>query len=331
MDRNIEGNENSFNINTEGTDDAAMANEGLSRRSRIVKELVAEFNHNTYLKSHFIGNKRSVSEFDKPFRYPEHIAVRRIAMANFNMELISWKDSDNPWVILHLHGGGYMNAFKNNYRSMAGLYSEVAKGAAVLTIDYRVAPENPFPAALFDARDAYDWLLANGYDEEHIVLAGDSAGGGLALCLCHYLRDCEKKLPAGIVCMSPWTDLTASGQSYRDKFEEDPVFGNTDDSIIYDNPYIGDEDPENPYISPLFGEYEGFPPILIQVGTSEMLLSDSQQLAAKAKAAGVKVRLSEYEGMFHVFQMCGKLMEESGRAWVEIGRFLAILRGEDEL
>ena len=129
--------------------------------------------------------------------------------------------------------------------------------------------------------------------------------------------------------MSPWTDLTISGESVETNFEKDPLFGKTRDSLLYNKDYLGDNDPTNEYISPLFGNYEGFPPMLIQVGSYEMLLSDSERVADKAKEAGVKVKLSVYEGMFHVFQMAMLLMPESKQAWTEIKRFLNYLDTED--
>ena len=125
--------------------------------------------------------------------------------------------------------------------------------------------------------------------------------------------------------MSPWTDLTQSGASYDFNYERDPLFGNTRDSLIYSKDYIQDEDPTNPYISPLYGNFSGFPPMLIQVGSYEMLLSDSELVAEKAKRAGCKVRLSVYEGMFHIFQMAMLMIPESKHAWQEIGRFLDIM------
>jgi len=214
---------------------------------------------------------------------------------------------------------------RNAYRSFAGLYSELGRGMSVLTVDYRVAPEHPYPAALEDAITGYNWLLQAGWQEHEIVVAGDSAGGGLALALCMYLKNQNRKLPAGLICMSPWTDLTQSGASYDFNYERDPLFGNTRDSLIYSKDYIQDEDPTNPYISPLYGNFSGFPPMLIQVGSYEMLLSDSELVAEKAKRAGCKVRLSVYEGMFHIFQMAMLMIPESKHAWQEIGRFLDIM------
>lgn len=294
----------------------------LSRKSKLVKQLVADFNNNKRLTSKYSTNFYGKSDIDEEFSYPEHLVPERISMENFEMEKLTWVGSDSPWVILHFHGGGYVGAIRKHYKSMAGLYSEVGKGATVLSVDYRVAPEHPFPAALEDAMASYEWLLENGFHEEQIVVAGDSAGGGLAMALCHNLKSMWRKTPAGIIAMSPWTDLTASGESYRDNFEIDPVFGNDRSELIFNNPYIGDANPRDPRISPMFGDFTGFPPMLIQVGTDEMLLSDSETVAAKAKAAGVKVRFTKYPGMFHVFQMAGTILDESKKAWAEVKRFL---------
>lgn len=294
----------------------------LSHRAKLVRTMVSEFNRNSFLKNHFVAEVRGVSEFDKPYRYPDNYKVTRIDLENFPMELIEVKDSQSPWIILQLHGGGYIGAFKNNYRNLAKLYSEAGQGARVLTIDYRVAPQFVYPAALKDAFSAYEWLISEGYSEENIILAGDSAGGGLAMALCHYLKDLGRKLPKAVIAFSPWTDLTASGWSYKENADIDPIFGHSKDDIITKSAYIGDDDAANPYISPLFGDFEGFPDMLIQAGTHEMLLSDSQAVAKKAKEAGVDVIFTEYEGMFHVFQMVGYLIPESKKAWTQVSEFI---------
>lgn len=295
--------------------------EGLSRRGRLVVGLVREFNNNSLIKNHR-ENDRGNSDFDRKPNYPEHLYTERIELKHFPMELLRWKDTESKRVILMLHGGGYIGMYKSYYRTMAGLYSEVSGGAAVLSIDYRVAPDNPFPAALEDACEAYNWLRINGYDTDDIVVAGDSAGGGLALALCLYLKDKKEKLPRGLVLMSPWTDLAMTGASYREHADTDPVFGNGNSGVMENNPYIGENDPKNPLISPLYGELEGLPPMLIQVGSDEMLYDDSASLYEKAKAAGVRVRFSEYENMFHVFQAAATIMPESKKAWAEVGRFM---------
>lgn len=295
--------------------------EELSRRSKLIKYLVAEFNSNKHFQDKFTTESYGKSDMDVEYHYPDHLEAERIHMDNFEMEKLTWKDSTSRWVVLHLHGGGYVGAMRKHYKQMAGLYSEVGGGATVITVDYRVAPEFTFPAALEDALAAYEWILDQGYSNDQIILAGDSAGGGLAMALVHALKASWRKLPAGIVAMSPWTDVTCSGSSYKDNYEIDPVFGNERSELVFENPYVGDADPRDPRISPLFGDFYGFPPMLIQVGTDEMLLSDSISVAEKAKSAGVKVRLSVYNGMFHVFQMAGTIMEESKQAWAEVKRF----------
>ena len=229
-------------------------------------------------------------------------------------------------VILQLHGGGYIGPMKNIYRRFAVRYSKRSYGGDVLTLDYRVAPEYPYPAALEDAVAAYQWLVEEkGYQPEHIVVAGDSAGGGLCLALGLYLKDHGIALPGGFITMSPWTDLTNSGESYVSNYEIDPLFGNSTENMLYNSDYIGGEDPSLPYISPVFGEYEGFPPVLMQVGSYEVLLSDTLTVADKLKDVGVKRRVSVYEGMFHVFQMGLDLIPESRDAWEEVESFLRII------
>lgn len=294
-----------------------------SIRGYFVKELIA---HVT--STHLLGKKIRSGELRKnlvepKWKCPSEYEMREFDLPGCRAEFLRRKKGESGgYVILQLHGGGYVGAMRNAYRSFAVLYSEAGGGMDVLTIDYRVAPEHPYPAALLDALDAYGWLLDRGWGPEQIFLAGDSAGGGLAMGLCMLLKDRRIGLPAGIIAMSPWTDLTASGPSYQENYEKDPLFGNTRDSLIYNKDYVEDNDPRNPYISPLFGEFEDFPPMLIQVGSIEMLLSDSVLVAEKARKAGVKVKLSIYEGMFHIFQMAMKLLPESRQAWKEIGEFL---------
>lgn len=296
-----------------------------SVRGKLTRELIQD------ITSTSSGHKFQNGEYRKEPKEPEwicpiHCQVEHIAMERFSMEYLQPKKLTDERVILQLHGGGYIGPMKNRYRDFAVLYSKALGGGSVLTIDYRVAPEHPFPAALEDAFEAYEWLLEQGYLNRQIFLAGDSAGGGLALALCHYRKDKKKPLPGGLILMSPWTDLTGSGESYETNYHNDPLFGNTEDSMIKNLDYVGNNDPRNPYISPLFGKFDGFPPMLIQVGSYEMLLSDSEQVAKKVKARHGKVRLSIYEGMFHVFQMAGSLLPESKEAWREIVHYLDIMQ-----
>lgn len=299
-----------------------------SIRGKVIRDLIARATDDQMIGKKIKSGelRKNIGTKEPPWKCPDCFLLNVIEMEAFQMELLeSKKNPRQDKIILQLHGGGYIGGMRNAYRMFAGLYNEVSHGMSVLTVDYRVAPENPYPAALLDAYEAYEWLLDQGWFSEQIILAGDSAGGGLAMALCHYLKNQGRQLPCGIIAMSPWTDLTASGESYDTNYERDPLFGRTRDSLIYNRDYVGENDPMSAYISPLFGDFREFPPMLLQVGSYEMLLSDSVDVAAKARAQGVKVRLSIYEGMFHVFQMAAKMLPESKRAWIEIGRFMDVL------
>lgn len=303
-----------------------------SVKGRVIADLLSHLTNDLQ-----IGKKIKSGELRKrlkepPWIVPDCFNMTHIELKNFSMKLLSLKENPSQdHVILQLHGGGYMGAVRNAYYVFAGLYNEVSHGCNVLTPDYRVAPEHPYPAALEDAVASYQWLLDKGYYGEQIIVAGDSAGGGLAMALCMYLKDRHMPMPGGVVAMSPWTDLTASGESYETNYERDPLFGNTKDSLIYVNDYAGDHDKMDCYISPLFGDFRGFPPMLIQVGSLEMLLSDSVSVAAKAREQGIRVRLSIYEGMFHVFQMAYLNIPESKKAWAEVGKFIDVIRKDERI
>ena len=303
-----------------------------SVKGRVIADLLSHLTNDLQ-----IGKKIKSGELRKrlkepPWIVPDCFNMTHIELKNFSMKLLSLKENPSQdHVILQLHGGGYMGAVRNAYYVFAGLYNEVSHGCNVLTPDYRVAPEHPYPAALEDAVASYQWLLDKGYYGEQIIVAGDSAGGGLAMGLCRYLKDHHMPMPGGVVAMSPWTDLTASGESYETNYERDPLFGTTKDSLIYVNDYAGDHDKMDCYISPLFGDFRGFPPMLIQVGSLEMLLSDSVSVAAKAREQGIRVRLSIYEGMFHVFQMAYLNIPESKKAWAEVGKFIDVIRKDERI
>lgn len=303
-----------------------------SVKGRVIADLLSHLTNDLQ-----IGKKIKSGELRKrlkepPWIVPDCFNMTHIELKNFSMKLLSLKENPSQdHVILQLHGGGYMGAVRNAYYVFAGLYNEVSHGCNVLTPDYRVASEHPYPAALEDAVASYQWLLDKGYYGEQIIVAGDSAGGGLAMALCMYLKDHHMPMPGGVVAMSPWTDLTASGESYETNYERDPLFGNTKDSLIYVNDYAGDHDKMDCYISPLFGDFRGFPPMLIQVGSLEMLLSDSVSVAAKAREQGIRVRLSIYEGMFHVFQMAYLNIPESKKAWAEVGKFIDVIRKDERI
>lgn len=260
---------------------------------------------------------------EPPWKCPKDYFYEKIKLANCVIEKLLPEEGSNGKVILQLHGGGYIGPMKNTYRRFALKYSQISGGSEVVTPDYRVAPKYPFPAAFEDAIASYNWILnEKNFKPKDIIVVGDSAGGGLALALGLYLKDNNLPLPAAFITMSPWTDLTNSGSSHKDNFELDPLFGKTKNNMLYNSSYIGGNNPFNYYISPVFGDFSGFPPMLMQVGTYEVLLSDTLSIAEKAKDLNVEIKLSVYEGMFHVFQMGGDLIPESKVAWEEVETFI---------
>lgn len=210
-------------------------------------------------------------------------------------------------VILYLHGGAYALGSIATYREFVARLAR-ATSMRGLAINYRLAPEHPFPAALEDATSAYGWLLAQGVDPSRIIIAGDSAGGGLALAALVVLRDAGNPLPAGAVCLSPWTDLTLSGASIQSKAHVDCIL-DADSLEVYAKLYAGERDLASPLISPLFADLSDLPPLLIQVGTDEILLDDATRCAAGARQMGVDVTLEIWDEMFHVFQLVPFLPE----------------------
>ena len=202
-------------------------------------------------------------------------------------------------VLLYIHGGGFILGSARTDLALP-LRIGPAAGMAVLSVDYRLAPEYPFPAALDDTLAAYRWLLKQGYKGRDIGVFGDSAGGALALSLVLAARDAGIAPPAAVVTLSPVTDLTGAGDTRTTLASFDPVLSGG--AAERWTAYLGGHDAKEPLVSPLYGELKGFPPLLVQVGTREVLLSDAVRLARKARAAGVDVTLDVWEGMWHVWQ-----------------------------
>ena len=223
--------------------------------------------------------------------------------------------------ILFFHGGGFQMGSIETHRALAAAIAESA-GCRVLSAGYRLAPEHRFPAPLEDALAAYDWLAAAGFDARHIALAGDSAGGGLAVSLMLALKARSRAMPAAAALMSPWTDMEAGGESYETCAAADP-FHQRAMILALARVYLGrNGDPRDPLASPIHGDLSGLPPLLIQVGERETVLDDSRLLAERAQAAGVAARLEIWPGMFHVFQLYSELAEARA-AVAAIGGHLA--------
>ena len=234
---------------------------------------------------------------------------------------------NNGRAVLQLHGGAFVSGMNNLYRTLAKRYSEYTAGGTVLTPDYRLWPAFSYPAQQEDAMDAWLYLTQDlGFLPENIVIAGDSAGGNLALSLCLSLRENGLPLPRAIVCLSPWADLSNSGPSHIQNATADPTFGLPEDAyngepLGVPSTYADRLDPKDPFVSPSFGDYNNFPPMLLQVGSDEILLSDSEMIYQNALQHGVDCTLTVYAGMFHMFQASLDLLPESKQAWEEISLF----------
>ena len=228
--------------------------------------------------------------------------------------------ADDAPIVLYFHGGGFRIASALAYRSY-GSHLAAVLGARVLLVEYRLAPEHKVPKAVDDCFAVWESLLAEGIDTGRIVIVGDSAGGGLAASVTmHALAD--GVLPAGVICCSPWVDLTITADTYDTNAESDKLFSRTSAEEAAPA-YLGSADPMNPIASPLFGDWDGAPPLLILVGDAEVLLDDSRKLADVAKAAGVDVTLSIYPEMPHIWTMSYPAFPEAVEGVTEMAEFVA--------
>ena len=254
------------------------------------------------------------------FTLPADMRTERLSAGGVPAEWVVAPEARVDRAVLYLHGGGYVVGSINTHRELAARLSRAAR-ARVLVIDYRLAPEHPYPAAVEDATAAYRWLLAAGTQPQHIVIAGDSAGGGLTVATLVALRDAALPLPAAGVCLSPWVDLEGSGESMATKAAVDPLVNRerVRKTAAY---YLAGQDPRTPLAAPLYADLARLPPFLIQVGTAETLLDDSTRLAARARKAGVTVTLEPWEDMVHVWQVFAAILPEGQRAIERIGEFI---------
>ncbi|MCL4301315.1 MAG: alpha/beta hydrolase [Anaerolineae bacterium] len=250
--------------------------------------------------------------------------------ANFDLSPITIEGISGEWmlppqatkdkVILYFHGGGLVIGSVKAHR---GIVAKFVKGSGIgaLAFDYGLAPERPFPEGLNDSVTVYRYLLAEGVKPANIVLMGDSGGGNLCLATLLVLKEKGFPLPAAAVVLSPWTDLKNSGESFETNAKVDTLTWR-DAQIVFSKYYAGDNDPGLPWISPLYGDLKGLPPLLIYVGGDELMRDDSIRFAAKAKDAGVDVTLRVGEGMFHCYPACAPLFPEATQAMDEICTFI---------
>jgi acetyl esterase/lipase len=257
---------------------------------------------------------------ERVFPTPPDVVIERVTAPERPAEWLRPPGARTDAAILYLHGGGYVIGSPRSHRHLAAALARAA-GTVALLADYRLAPEHPFPAALEDAVAAYRWLLGRGLASGRIVMAGDSAGGGLTIATLLAIRDRGLPPPAAGVCISPWVDLTCSGTTYATRATVDPIVTRQSVTMMA-QAYAGAHDPKAPLLSPLYADLRGLPPLLVQVGSDEVLLDDALGLSERARAAGVDVTLEEWPAMIHVWHWFLPMLAEAERAVGVIGGFV---------
>ena len=251
---------------------------------------------------------------------PPETQCHPVDAGGVSAEWIDGPNIDEDRVLLYFHGGGYAMGSIATHRSMVARIAAEA-GVRALLIDYRLAPEHPFPAALEDALAAYRFLLDEGYKGNRIAVGGDSAGGGLTLACLLALRDADDPMPEAAIVLSPWVDLEGLGDSMVHKAAADPMV-QRESLLKMADLYLDGESPRHPLAAPIHADLAGCPPLYIQAGTAETLLDDSTRIADLARAAGVHVEMDLYEGLVHVFQSFAPQVPESVEAIGKLGAFL---------
>jgi monoterpene epsilon-lactone hydrolase len=251
----------------------------------------------------------------------DDIKCERVSAGGVDAEWVCAPNAASDRFVLYLHGGGYVIGSVNTHRDLIARVSRAAQ-ARVLALNYRLAPEHPFPAAVDDAVASYKWLLAQGAKPSRIAIAGDSAGGGLAAATLVAIRDAKLPTPGAGVLLSPWVDLEGLGESMVTRVEVDPVV-RKEGLVGMAQAYLQGQDAKTPLAAPLYADLKGLPPLLIQVGDAETLLDDSKRLNDRAKAAGVSTKLEVWPEMIHVWQLFASFLPEGQQAIDGIGKFIA--------
>ncbi len=246
--------------------------------------------------------------------------VEKVDAGGVPSEWVSAPGADAARAVLYLHGGGYAIGSLNTHRRLAYDIS-AASSARVLVIDYRLAPEHPFPAAVEDAAKAWRWLLAQGIAPSKLAIAGDSAGGGLTIATLVNLRDQKLALPACAVAISPWVDMEAVGTSMTARAKQDPMVQKPGLQWMA-GLYLAGKDPKSPLAAPLHADLKGLPPVLVQVGSAETLLDDATRIAERLHKSGVEVKLAIWPNQLHVFPFFAPILSEGRDGCVEIGNFI---------
>lgn len=291
-----------------------------SLRSRLLRAYLKYRSAKYDISAPIATRRELLNRVGERFPLPRNLICSKTKVGAVPCEWLSFPNVPDNKLLLYIHGGGYVSGSPRSHRHLVASLAKQSDIPALL-IDYRLAPEHPFPAGLSDVLTVYKTLLAEGFSAENIIIAGDSAGGGMSLSLLLSLRSEDLPLPKAAVLLSPWTDLTISGASIKNRQHCDPYLRRDaiDRFVKY---YCQASSPGHPLISPLFADLQGLPPLFIQAGNDEILLDDSVRLAENARAAGVTVEITIWPHMWHVWQFFIHLLPESRRANQDIVKFI---------
>lgn len=252
-------------------------------------------------------------------KIPNNIQLKEQNIEGIKSEWLIPAGANPEKLILYVHGGGYVSGSCSDHRGFVSKFAQFTR-VTNLIFEYRLAPENPFPAALDDSLKIYQWLLSAGYKTENILMAGESAGGGLCLATLLALKEKTIPLPAAAVAISPWTDLTCSGESYKTKNKFSPAPLNS--WSVFSNHYRGNTAANNPFVSPLYGDLNGLPPLFINSAENDELFDDGEKFSLKAKSAGVDVTFRKGTNMLHCYPLLAPMFPEATEAMNEIVDFV---------
>lgn len=304
----------------------------ISLGAHIVKAVLRLYTY-PYRKRH-ASLSRSLKMIAKPYHVPDGFSWTVLEKGGGKAEILVPPAAAEGEAVVHFHGGGHTVGMNAMYRKVAERYAR-GTGRTVISVDYRTGKDLTHPALLADCFQTVMALKEAKKLPRKWVAAGDSMGANLLLAVCLKLRDCGEALPSAIVCVSPFVDLAATGESYRKNAYADPLYGlpkyqkfsENEKFVRRKTPYIGEADPKDPYLSPAYADFTGFPPLLIQCGGCETSASDADMLAVRARDAGCDVALHVYDGLFHDFQYLFPFLRESRRAWREIFLFFRLYLG----
>ncbi len=282
-------------------------------RGKLKKET---FDMNTSIEQFREDCEKGAARYAK---IPEGITVKEQSIEGIKSEWLIPEGTNSEKVIMYVHGGGYVSGSCSDHRGFVSKFARFT-GVSNLVFEYGLAPEQPFPAALDDSVIVYNWLLSSGYKPENIIIAGESAGGGLCLATLLALKENKIQMPAAAVAISPWTDLTCTSDSYKTKNRFSPAPLNS--WFVFSKHYCGNTPATNPFISPLFGDLKELPPLFINSGVNDELFEDGEKFAAKAKEAGVEVTFSAGVGMVHCYPLLAPMFPEATDAMNEIVAFV---------